>query len=127
MNKIFCVIEDDPIHLFVTKRYLELTGLADEIVVYNNGKEAYDKLSATIHSGLRLPDFIFLDINMPIWDGWQFLTEFLKIPESNQVKIYIMSSSNSEDDYIKAEKFNLRDNYMPKPINFEDLIEIVNK
>ena len=39
-----CIIEDDPLHLIITKRYIELSGYVDNVLIYKNGKEAFDNL-----------------------------------------------------------------------------------
>ena len=60
-----CLVEDDPIHVFITKKQLEIIGLAENLMVCKNGKEAYDKMRAIIKAGESLPDLILLDLNMP--------------------------------------------------------------
>ncbi|MEO8255341.1 MAG: response regulator [Flavobacterium sp.] len=123
MKKIdlLCIIEDDPTHLFITKKMIEMSGMVENIMVYKNGKEAYDKLEAIFISSKLLPEIILLDLNMPVWDGWQFLDEFIKIPIQNKVTIYILTSSNSEMDKKQAEKYNLNKNYLVKPITVTEI------
>tara|TARA_B100001115_G_scaffold173784_1_gene158225 strand:- start:4087 stop:4479 length:393 start_codon:yes stop_codon:yes gene_type:complete len=116
-----CLVEDDPIHVFITKKQLEIIGLAENLMVCKNGKEAYDKMRAIIKAGESLPDLILLDLNMPIWDGWRFLEEFIKIPARQQIIIFILTSSTSKADIKKAEEFNLRSNYLVKPVTLESL------
>lgn len=114
---IVCIVEDDPTHLFITRKYLELSGIVENIMIYKNGKEAYDKLKAIFLNSESLPEIILLDLNMPIWDGWQFLEEFNKIPIEKEIKIYILTSSTSKEDQIKAAEYNLNSNYLIKPIS----------
>ncbi|GIZ10347.1 response regulator [Flavobacterium sp. UMI-01] len=127
MKKIdqVCIIEDDPTHLFITKKYVELSGLVENIMIYKNGKEAYDKLKAIFISAQKLPEIILLDLNMPIWDGWQFLEEFLKIPIKSKINIFILTSSVSSEDRIQASKFNLNGKYLVKPITFSEIKSIL--
>ncbi|MCW7491770.1 response regulator [Leptospira sp. 2 VSF19] len=127
MNKInlACVVEDDPIHLFLTKQVISLSGLVKHTLVCQNGKEAYEMLSSRIDLKESLPELILLDLNMPIWDGWQFLDEFTSIPVNQKITIYIVTSSSSEEDLIRAEKYNLRGNYIVKPITIDKLREII--
>ncbi|MCW7469390.1 response regulator [Leptospira kanakyensis] len=127
MNKInlACVVEDDPIHLFLTKQVIALSGLVNHTLVCKNGKEAYEMLSSRISLKESLPELILLDLNMPVWDGWQFLDEFTSIPVIQKITIYIVTSSSSEDDLKRAEKYNLRGNYIIKPITIVKLREII--
>lgn len=129
MKKIdlLCIIEDDPTHLFITKKMIEMSGMVENIMVYKNGKEAYDKLKAIFISSEMLPEIILLDLNMPIWDGWQFLDEFTKIPIKTKITIYILTSSNSEEDKKNAERYNLSENYLVKPINLSELKKVLSE
>ena len=126
-----CIVEDDPVHLFITKKYIELSGFVDKILVCKNGKEAYSTLKTMIQNSEKLPQIIFLDLNMPVWDGWQFLDEFTQIPTEQKVTIYILTSSNSEEDRKRAEKYKLTSNYLVKPVDqshLKDILaELVNK
>lgn len=71
------------------------------------------------------PDLIFLDLNMPIWDGWLFLDEFNKLPGSQYSTIYILTSSLSEDDLKKAEDRGFTNRYLQKPLDFTILKNIL--
>ncbi|WPR72761.1 response regulator [Flavobacterium sp. NG2] len=122
---IVCIVEDDPTHLFITKKYIELSGLVENIMVYKDGKEAYDKLKAIFLASQKLPQIILLDLNMPIWDGWHFLEEFTKIPIETKVNIFILTSSDSETDKEHAAKYNLNSNYLVKPITLGEIKTIL--
>nr|WP_315258506.1 response regulator [uncultured Flavobacterium sp.] len=118
---IACIIEDEPIHLFITKKLLDMTGMVESLLIFSNGKEAYDKLKAIFLASEKLPEIILLDLNMPVWDGWQFLDEFTKIPINTKVTIYILTSSDNPDDIKKAETYSMSKNYLVKPINLDQL------
>lgn len=120
-----CIVEDDPMHLFITKKYIELSGYVDKILVCKNGKEAYNALKSMFLNSEKLPQIIFLDLNMPVWDGWQFLDEFTQIPIDQKIIIYILTSSNSEEDYKRADLYSLSRNYLVKPIEQSQLKEIL--
>jgi len=127
MKKIdlVCIIDDDPTHVFITKKYIELSGQVDKILVCKNGKEAFNTLQSLVAQKENLPKIIFLDLNMPVWDGWQFLDEFTKIPINEPITIYILTSSNNEADYEKARKYGLSNNYLVKPIKLNQLKDIL--
>lgn len=122
---LLSIIEDDATHLFITKKMIEMSGTVENISVYRNGKEAFDGLTATYFLNKTLPEIILLDLNMPIWDGWRFLEEFTKLPIDNKPVIYILTSSNSEEDKIQAEKYNLRQNYLIKPISLNEIKKVL--
>lgn len=123
--EIACIIDDDPILIFGTKRIMQLANFCEEILVFHNGKEAYDKLKAIIQAGKKLPDIILLDLNMPIWDGWQFLDEFTQMSIPQNVTIYIVTSSIDPEDLKKAKTYEIVSNYLVKPIRIDDLKKIM--
>lgn len=123
--ELACIVDDDPIHLFLTKKYVELTNLVERILICRNGKEAYDMLKTLITNSEKLPEIIFLDLNMPIWDGWQFLDEFTKIPIEQKITVYILTSSDNSEDIKRAERYNLKGNYLIKPISQQQLKELL--
>ena len=120
-----CLIEDDPVHAFLSTKYLKMSGMIENILVLSNGQEAYEKLEAILFSGSELPELILLDLNMPVWDGWQFLDEFLKLPIDKKITIYILSSSINQEDHKKALEYNKVSNFIVKPITLETLLPIL--
>lgn len=121
MNSIpsICIIDDDPIHIFTTKRVLKMEKICDQILVFKDGKEAYDGLYQMIQDNIELPKLILLDLNMPIWDGWNFLDEFVKMDESKSIKILINSSSQNHEDLSKAKTYEIVDGFIYKPFTVE--------
>lgn len=92
INSIY-IIDDDPIILFGIKKLLHRSVECDRIYEFKNGKPALKALLHQIEHGGLIPDVIFLDINMPIMDGWEFLNEFVKLPIEKKVIINIITSS----------------------------------
>lgn len=125
-NKTICIIEDDPNYLMLTKKMIEFTSLFQEILTYRNGKQAFEGLIEWKTKGNTLPDIILLDINMPIWDAWDFLDEFSKIVTGWDGIIYIITSSIDKVDEAKAQEYELVKGYLKKPVSFEKIIEIFN-
>ena len=121
MNSIpcICIIDDDPIHIFTAKRILKMEKACDEILVFKDGKEAYDGLKKMITDNDELPKLILLDLNMPIWDGWDFLDEFTKIEKSKEIKILINSSSQNREDLNRAKSYEMIDGFIYKPFTIE--------
>ncbi|MFD2551898.1 response regulator [Bizionia sediminis] len=122
---ITCIIDDDPIHVFGVKRILTLSNFTRSCMIFKNGQEALDNLRPILISGTRVPEIILLDINMPIMDGWEFLEEFVKIPTSKTVTIYIVSSSIDPADIDRAKAYEAVSNYIIKPVTFESLKTIM--
>ncbi|MBD0833611.1 response regulator [Aestuariibaculum sediminum] len=120
-----CIIEDDPTHVYITKRIITLSGLVESLLICPNGKDAFIKLKAIIENGKPLPELILLDLNMPVWDGWQFLDAFKTINTNQKLHIYILTSSNNDEDRQRAEAYNINSNYIVKPITLTKLKDVL--
>ena len=97
---IVMLVDDNDTDNLISRRVLELSGFAHKVLVQNSGLAALAYLKAhKTHTNL-LPDIIFLDINMPIIDGFGFLGELEKIAPMlcKEVKVIILSSSDSVQD-----------------------------
>ncbi|RIV45658.1 response regulator [Flagellimonas pelagia] len=123
------IVDDDPIHQFGMKVLLKKVKLSKEILVYHNGQEAIDALLDLMEKGGELPSIIFLDLNMPIKDGWGFLDDFVKIPHNNRRKVvvYVVSSSINPTDQERAKEYEVVSNYMVKPIHENQLTEVLEE
>lgn len=125
-NKTICIIEDDPNYLLLTQKMIEFTTIFDEILTFRNGKQAFEGLMDLKNEGIRLPDSILLDINMPIWDAWDFLDEFSKDCSYWSGEIYIITSSLDKIDEAKAAEYPIVKGYLRKPLGFDKIIELFN-
>lgn len=123
--KSVCLIDDDPIFLMLAKRLISLNKFSDVIFEYKDGYEAYLALKQMHDQGEQMPDVIFLDINMPIWDGWDFLDEIVKLELQHIFEIYLVSSSTSPYDREKAESYPSIKRFLTKPLEIEDLKSIL--
>lgn len=119
-----CIIDDDHIYVYGAKRALLKTNFCNEVVVYSNGLEALAQLKLMQETHEKLPEIIFLDINMPILDGWQFLDEFLYLESSKKPIIYIVTSSENPVDIEKANQYDMKKNYIVKPISVKKLTSL---
>lgn len=129
MKKVdsICLVDDDDIFQFVTKRVIEQTRLVQTIRLFSNGKEAIGFLEEVHASNSQLPDIILLDLNMPVMDGWDFLEAYVLLkPElSKPITIYIVSSSISPADILRAQRISEETDYIIKPITTEKLIDML--
>lgn len=123
--EIACIIDDDPIYVLCTKRIMELADFCESFLIFHNGKEALDRLTAIIKNGEHLPALILLDLNMPVMDGWEFLDEFIKVPAPQKITIYIVTSSIDPADVERAKQYDNVNNYLVKPVTVNTLKEIL--
>ncbi len=124
--EIACIIDDDPIYVFGTRKIMELTNFCESFLIFHNGKQALDRLRAIIVAGENIPQMILLDLNMPVMDGWEFLEEFTRIPTVQKIYIYIVTSSIDPADVERAKEFGSVNNYIVKPITVDVLQKILS-
>jgi len=120
-----CIIDDDPIYVFGTKKIMESLNFCKHFIVHTNGKKAIDYLIPKLLANDTLPDVILLDLNMPIMDGWQVLDELVKISSSQRIKIYIVSSSVDSRDLKRAKQYELVCNYIVKPFSLDTVHNLI--
>jgi CheY-like chemotaxis protein len=123
--KSVCIVDDDSIYVMLAKRLISLNRLSDDVCEFSEGREAFQGLKLRIDKGEHLPDVIFLDVNMPIWDGWDFLDEFSKLEISKRPEIYIVTSSTHSLDLEKAATYPIVSRCLTKPLELEDLKTIL--
>lgn len=125
MKKIenVCIIDDDHIFVYGAKRLMQEISFCDNILVYDNGQEAIDGLQLLREQGKTFPSIIFLDLNMPILNGWDFLDDILNTShhELMNTAVYIISSSVDPRDLVRIKDYSVVKNYILKPITAEDL------
>ena len=121
------LVDDDEINNFISIKLIKKALLNTEIMACLNGKFAIEQLSEIQRKDpTKLPDYILLDINMPIMNGWEFLDEYkrLNIDPLGKSKIFIISSSVFSNDINKARSYPLVKDFISKPLNVEKIKEL---
>ena len=121
------LVDDDEINNFISIKLIRKALFSSEIVACLNGKFAIDQLVEMQRKGAdKLPDYILLDINMPIMNGWEFLDEYkrLNIDPLGKIKIFIISSSVFSNDINRAKSYPVVKNFISKPLSVEKIKEL---
>jgi CheY-like chemotaxis protein len=123
------LVDDNDTDNFISKRIIEITEFAHRVEVKNSGKSALDYLAENENIPENLPNIIFLDINMPVVDGFVFLYEFEKFRElvRTKCKVIILSSSDNKRDIDKIVNNNYVIKFITKPLTETSLEEIRTK
>ena len=123
-----CIIDDDTIYVNLVKRIIEARKLCKNLLIFENGKEALTYFEAILSNMNveRIPQIIFLDLNMPVMDGWEFLEKFISIKNklSKVITLYVVSSSINPLDIEKAKNIAGVKDYLVKPVNIKELESI---
>jgi CheY-like chemotaxis protein len=99
----------------------------DEVVSSTDGKATLNYLIENKENTENLPDYIFLDLNMPEYSGWDFLKEYQKIYSSlrKAIKLYIVSSSINPTDIKRSKNYSFVNSFIIKPLSREFLHELM--
>jgi CheY-like chemotaxis protein len=130
-KKLNCVIliDDDEPTNFLHRRVIERYGCAERIEVFQEAQLALDFLHTTENGVFVRPELIFLDINMPGMNGWEFLMAYEELSEEQRADIVVLmlTTSLNPDDKAQAESFEEVCGFLSKPLTKELLKEILEK
>jgi len=111
------LIDDDSVTNFINREVIHLYTKSLYVQDFTNPMEAIDYLKKSQVSTF----LIFLDINMPIMSGWDFVDALKNLSLKHEIDSIMLSSSNNEADRLKAFSYSLVKNYCEKPLSKKDL------
>ena len=128
LNSVLMIDDDEPTN-FLNQMIIEKSGCTDHIKAVQSGQEALDYLTnqAREKSGLHGPDLIFLDINMPAMNGWEFLEKYKTLNKDQKGKIVVVMLTTSlfPEDKIKAQEVPEISCFENKPLTAQKLDRIL--
>ena len=119
-NKKILLVDDDQLNNLINTRII--TKFSDYTVdSFTSGREGLKYLQACEPE--LFPEIIFLDINIPVMDGWEFLEELQKFPENamQNTAVIMLTSSIDVNDIEKAKHYKIVREFMSKPLTLESL------
>ena len=121
------LIDDNDIDNFINERMITTNQFSKMVVVKNSGESALQFLRDNSDKPDILPQIIFLDLNMPVMDGFGFLEAYENLPESilTTCKVIVLSSSISPEDINRASTNQYVVKYVNKPLN-EKYLDAIN-
>ena len=117
----------------VHKKILELSGIESHIQVCESGQDALDYLNCEgdfiSEPSFPQPGIVFLDINMPGMNGWEFLDNYEKLPDDRKARIVVamLTTSTNPDDKECAESRESVMTFFSKPLKKDYLLQIINE
>ncbi len=121
------LVDDDPDDNFYHQLVINESGLCETVKVAENGVAALQYLTRLEAADYKQPDIIFLDINMPGMNGFEFLAQYHTLPDSQKSRVLVMMLTTSMNpiDRGRAEAFNEVKGYYIKPLTIGMLTELV--
>lgn len=126
-HPVVMLIDDSEIDNFINQKMIEGCNFAEQIYIHTSSKSALEFLKNIEKAGevshVLLPKVIFLDINMPIMDGFQFIDEFDKMSKSlsKNCKIVLLTTSINPSDMERSKNCKYIIQYVNKPLTQEVL------
>jgi CheY-like chemotaxis protein len=120
------LVDDSELDSFVTRRILENCHFADRIYCHSCGSNAIDFLKHMRAEGKRLPEVIFLDVNMPKMDGFDFIKEFDKISVEDRTAIKVVMFTCSVNPVLRehSRRYPSVYRFIHKPLSRDVLYSI---
>jgi len=124
-----CLIDDDTVFQFIMTKVIPSVNPGGKLLQFFTGDEAMAHILVNLGDGENMPDLIFLDIHMPLRDGWQFLDRYLMIGPyvGKRVAIYMISQFFNYLEKERIESLPEVAGYLVKPISAGQLAEVLEK
>lgn len=120
------IVDDDEDDIFFHSRALRTVVPEVDIVTAADAEQALDYLR---NSKSNVPDLILLDINMPRWSGWDFVSEYDGLPSEikREVTLVMLTSSDAPRDHDRAHSSNSVADYLTKPLQPESVEGLIQR
>ena len=120
------LVDDDKIFNFLSEKTIISLGLANEIHFATNGEQALKILELYKEGKVSKPDIIFLDIDMPVMDGYEFIEAFsnMDLPDKHQITIVVLTSSIDPRDIQRTKDLGIK-YYFNKPLSKDEIKKLI--
>lgn len=126
MKKKILLIDDDHIFHYLHSKVISLAGIDAEIITAAHGLEGLEIITKMIENGEELPTEIFIDLNMPNMNGFEFIRAVndLDFEGKDQIKMIVVTSSVNDADRVVADELGIK-YFLTKPLLVRDVIDVL--
>ena len=128
--KSVLLVDDNEVSNLINRKLIEILKVAEKVEIVHDGAEALELLTSRISFDLPLPDMIFLDINMPVMNGFEFLDNYRQMYGhlDLQITIHLLTSSISHNDYMQYERnADIVSLFLEKPMTKDTLNQALDQ
>ena len=130
-TKLKCImlVDDDKNDNFFHERAIKKSNLNTIVIAKNSGMKALEYLKSLKDNSDLQPDLIFLDINMPGMNSWDFLKEYDLLDKEllNRMIVIMLTTSDNPDDKARAKTWKYVSDYIIKPLTKEKMDDIASR
>jgi CheY-like chemotaxis protein len=126
MKKKILVVDDDHVFQYLHSKVIALTGVDAEIITASHGLEALEIITKILEKGEELPTEMFIDLNMPVMSGFEFIRSIndFDFPGREQIKMIVVTSSVNDADRVTADELGIK-HFLTKPLTVKDVAELL--
>lgn len=126
LKSVFLIDDDEATH-FIHRLTMERSGLVNEIIPFSDAEKALKHLKKIESEKTSFPDLILLDLNMPGYDGWDFLEDFQHLSFPPTSRLAILSTSINPEDQARAKTWKQVCEFLIKPLKIQSFKEFMER
>src|SRR5687768_110485 len=126
MRKNILLVDDEQVFHFLNSKVIELSGFECKVQTAANGQEGIDIISGCLRVGTAFPDVIFIDLNMPVMDGFEFIRFFqsMEFPQKEKTTLVVLTSSVDLKEREIAIGLGIK-HFISKPLTKEEFEKVM--
>jgi CheY-like chemotaxis protein len=127
MTKKILVIDDDEVFRYLHSKVIALTGIKADVITASHGLEAFEIITKILENGEALPTEMFIDLNMPTMNGFEFIRSMndFEFPGKEQIKMIVVTSSVNDADKVTADELGIK-YFLTKPLLVKDVADVLS-